>query len=398
MTAEPPDSDALRGRVRQALADADLGDGGSFLDLAVGRTLDVQVLDERVIVTVRLPVPSADRRSILERNLRRAVGPIEGVSDVTCRFSPVAPDPGTDVELLPDVKHVVAVGSGKGGVGKSTVAVNLATALASTGASIGLVDADIYGPNAPTMFGLSERTPDATLEDRILPREAHGVKVMSIDFLLKEDDPVIWRGPLVDRLIKQLFGDVQWGTLEYLIVDLPPGTGDAQLTLVQHVPVTGAVVVTTPQPVATDDARRGIRGFVRYDVPVLGIVENMAAFECPDCGTEHEVFGSGGADRLSREFGVPVLGRIPLDPAVGTHDETDDSTPPGVSIPGIGRLQLPRTRSERDPRTRVTPIAARDGDDTTHGAIERLATRAAARIANVTHDGRRPDDTATNPN
>jgi ATP-binding protein involved in chromosome partitioning len=246
---------------------------------------------------------------------------------------------------------------------------------------VGLLDADIYGPNAPTMLGISERTPRTTRDDAIVPWEAHGVKVMSMGFVAGEDDPIIWRGPMVDDALEQLFRDVRWGDLDYLVVDLPPGTGDAQLTLVQHLPVTGAVIVTTPQPVAVDDARRGLEGFVRYDVPVLGIAENMAGFECPDCGAEHDIFDAGGADSLSAEFDVPELGRIPLDPAVGASDaEAEDADPPGVSLPGLGRLQLPRTREQREQTTTSAPVALREGGGTTRVAAELLATRTAARI------------------
>ncbi|MEF8815020.1 MAG: P-loop NTPase, partial [Halovenus sp.] len=250
--------------VARALANASIGADIQFPDVAALNAFDVTVVDGTAMVTVTLPVPSDDLRAIVGRDVRRAVQTVDGVSTVECRFEPAVPDPGTDVDFIPDVKTVVAVSSGKGGVGKSTVAVNLATALAEAGASVGLLDADVYGPNAPAMLGLAERKPNSTHSDEIVPREAHGVKVMSIGFITGEDDPVIWRGPLVDEFIKQLFGDVAWGELDYLIVDMPPGTGDAQLSLVQHLPVTGAVIVTTPQLVAVDDARRGLRGFAGY--------------------------------------------------------------------------------------------------------------------------------------
>jgi ATP-binding protein involved in chromosome partitioning len=283
--------------------------------------------------------------------------------------------------MLPGVKNVVAVSSGKGGVGKSTVAANLAVALADAGASVGLLDADVYGPNAPTLFGLDGGAPAASIEDQMVPREAHGVKVMSMGFIADEDEPVIWRGPIVDEFVKQLFGDVSWGELDYLIVDLPPGTGDVQLSLVQHLPVAGAVVVTTPQEVALDDAARGLTGFARYDVPILGVVENMAGFVCPDCGEETDVFGAGGGDTLGEEFDLPVLGRVPIDPAVGTLDSGEEPPkPPGVSIPGIGRLQLPRTREEREGGGRLPPTALREDGGETREQLLRAATRVAARV------------------
>jgi ATP-binding protein involved in chromosome partitioning len=374
------DDNGLAARVRDALVDAAVGADVAGVSLAALGALSVQATGGSVSVEVTLPIPAGVLREAIEREIEAALVDVDGVSTVASRFQPRVPDPGARVDLLPDVKNVVAVSSGKGGVGKSTVAVNLATALAATGASVGLLDADVYGPNAPTMLGLGERIPKATPDDRMVPREAHGVKVMSMGFIVDEDDPVIWRGPLVDDLLEQLFGDVEWGALDYLIVDLPPGTGDAQLSLVQHLPLTGAVVVTTPQPVAVDDARRGLRGFTRYDVPIIGIVENMAGFECPGCGTEHDVFGTGGADGLSEEFGVPVLGRLPLNPTVGTLDRGEAPTPPGLTIPGIGRLQLPRTQAERERPTTLAPIAVREGGGEPRAAAEYVATRAAARV------------------
>lgn len=387
MKAEKPPADELEERVLRALADAEIGQDVVFANLVDLGAINVRINDGMVIAVVTLPIPSDNFRAILERDVRDAVQRVDAVSTVECQFAPHVPDSGANVDFIPDVKNIVAVASGKGGVGKSTVAVNLAVTLAAAGASVGLLDADVYGPNAPSMLGLEERTPDATLDDRIVPREAHDVTVMSMGFITDEDDPVIWRGPLVDEFIKQLFGDVEWGALDYLIVDLPPGTGDAQLSLVQHLPVTGAIIVTTPQPVAVDDARRGLRGFARYDVPILGIAENMASFECPDCETVHDIFDSDGAGQLSAEFDVPVLGRIPIDPAVGTLDgEEDVNDPPGVSVPGLGRLQLPRTSEERERSTSPAPIAIRKGGGATRDAAERLATQTSARINSLIVD------------
>jgi ATP-binding protein involved in chromosome partitioning len=374
------DERSVAAAVRRALADAAVGDDvvpGGLTDLGA---LSVDADGGAATVTVALPVPTAVR-STVEEAVREATDGVAGVDRVAVRFEPRVPDPGTRVDLIPNVKHVVAVASGKGGVGKSTVAVNLAAALADAGASVGLLDADVYGPSAPAMLGLDDRTPGATRDDEMAPREAHGVRAMSMGFIVGEDDPVIWRGPLVDDLLTQLFDDVAWGELDYLVVDMPPGTGDAQLSLVQHLPVAGAVVVTTPQPVAVDDARRGLQGFRRYDVPVLGVVENMTGFECPDCGAAHDLFGSGGADALGEEFDVPVLGRIPLDPAVGRldADESPDD-PPGVSIPGIGRLQLPRTNEERERPTSLAPAAVREGGGEARSELARAAVRTAARL------------------
>jgi ATP-binding protein involved in chromosome partitioning len=209
---------------------------------------------------------------------------------------------------------VVAVSSGKGGVGKSTVATNVALALARGGARVGLMDADIYGPNIPRMMGVDE--PPPIVNNRIMPLQAHGVKVMSLGFLVDRDQPAIWRGPIIMKVINQFLRDVDWGQLYYLLVDLPPGTGDAQLSLVQSTPVHGGIIVTTPQEVSVGDALRGAKMFERVAVPLLGIVENMSYFACPHCGKPSPLFGSGGGARLARELGAPLLGEIPLDPRV----------------------------------------------------------------------------------
>jgi len=214
----------------------------------------------------------------------------------------------------PNRGNIIAVSSGKGGVGKSTVAVNLAVALARAGARVGLMDADIYGPNIPRMMGLSE--PPMVINERIVPLEAHGVKVISLGVLIDRDQPAIWRGPIVMKIITQFLRDVAWGELDYFIVDMPPGTGDAQLSLVQATQVTGSVIVTTPQEVSVGDALRGVRMFERVGVPVLGIVENMSWFECPHCGKPTPIFGSGGGERLAREVDLPLLAQIPLFPRV----------------------------------------------------------------------------------
>jgi len=291
----------LEERVLDAVADAGVGADELFGGLADLDAVAVDVAGSVAHLAVTIPVPASTVRDRLEDGLRAAVARVDGVDDVEVAWRPNVADPGQRVDILPDVRNVVAVSSGKGGVGKSTVAANLAVALADAGASVGLLDADIYGPNAPSMLGLGDGSPATTPDARIVPREAHGVRVMSMDFVVDEDDPIIWRGPMVDDVPKQLTGDVEWGELDYLLVDMPPGTGDAQLTLVQYLPVAGAVVVTTPQSVAVDDARRGLRAFARYDVPILGIVENMSDFRCPDCGAVHEIFGDGGAAGLAEE-------------------------------------------------------------------------------------------------
>ncbi|WIV68206.1 Mrp/NBP35 family ATP-binding protein [Natrialbaceae archaeon AArc-T1-2] len=330
-------------------------------------------------IPVTIPVPSAELRESLERELNAAVTNRTEIDTVEVDWQPDPVDPGTEADIIPDVTHVIAVGSSKGGVGKSSVAVNLAAALADAGADVGLLDADVYGPNAPTMLGLSERAPEPTLDDQMVPQEAYGINVMSMGFVTEEDDPVIWRGPLVTDFIKQLFDDVEWGSLDYLFVDLPPGTGDAHLALVQSLPVTGAVIVTTPQDVAVADAKRALEGFVDYDVPILGIVENMSTFACDDCGTVHDIFGTGGGERLAGEFDVPVLGQIPIDSELGTVEQ-DGAGAPGIDIPLLGRLQLPQTERERRQQETVAPIAIRDDGGQARHAFRRLAGRTAGRI------------------
>ncbi|MCA9900955.1 MAG: Mrp/NBP35 family ATP-binding protein [Anaerolineales bacterium] len=230
-------------------------------------------------------------------------------------------------EEIPGILHVVAVASGKGGVGKSTVAVNLAAALAKGGLRVGLLDADIHGPNVPRMLGLKQLPPAEN--GKILPAEAYGIKVMSLAFA-GDAAPAIWRGPMIDKAIQQFLHDVTWGELDILVVDLPPGTGDAQLSLTQRIPVDGAIIVSTPQLVALDDARKGIAMFQKVGVPMLGLVENMSHFHCPDCGGVHYIFGQGGATKLATELNLPLMAEIPLEPLVR---EDSDSGLPAVLDP-----------------------------------------------------------------
>lgn len=241
----------------------------------------------------------------------------------------------SEAEPLPGVRNVIAVSSGKGGVGKSTVSTNLAAAWASAGYRVGLMDADIYGPDIPTMFGAYEKP--RMEDDQVIPVEAHGVKLMSLGFLVSDDTPAIWRGPIIMGIVRQFLHQVEWGELDYLIVDLPPGTGDAQLSLVQLVQVTGAVMVTTPQDVAVQGVLKGIRMFESVDVPVIGIVENMRGFVCPDCQTTHELFGAGGGEKLAASIGVPFLGAVPLGLAV--RQEGDRGTPTVIGRPDSPEAQ-----------------------------------------------------------
>lgn len=235
--------------------------------------------------------------------------------------------------IIPNVKNTIAVASGKGGVGKSTVAVNLAVALAKEGASVGLIDADIYGPSIPLMLGIKERPKVYQDKDsmKLIPISNYGVKLMSIGFLVEDNTPVIWRGPMASGAIKQFLSDVEWGELDYLIFDMPPGTGDIQLTLCQTIPLTGALIVTTPQVVSITDARKALKMFNRVNVPVLGVVENMSYFVAPDSGIKYDIFGTGGGEKLSKDEGVPFLGGIPLNTAV--REGGDKGVPIVYDIP-----------------------------------------------------------------
>ncbi|MCY4613263.1 MAG: Mrp/NBP35 family ATP-binding protein [Nitrospira sp.] len=246
--------------------------------------------------------------------------------------APTHATPGTQEAqeaVLPGVKHIIAVASGKGGVGKSTVSANLSVALAQTGARVGLMDADIYGPNIPMMMGVPE--PPEKKGDKIKPAEAHGVKIMSMGFFVPEETAIVWRGPMVHTAIQQFFRDVLWGELDYLLVDLPPGTGDAQLSLSQIVPLTGVVTVTTPQEVALYDVRKGLMMFKKVNVPLLGVIENMSFFVCGHCGERTEIFSFAGGERAAKKFEIPFLGRIPLDPAI--REGGDAGMPVVVSAP-----------------------------------------------------------------
>jgi ATP-binding protein involved in chromosome partitioning len=278
--------------------------------VSLGLVNDLDVDGDAVTVSLALGAPYSPSENDIAARVREVLE-AEGLEpDLTAAI----PD-RAEAEVLPGVKNVVAVASGKGGVGKSTVAVNLAAGLADRGARVGLFDADIYGPNVPRMVDADDH-PQATESETIVPPEKFGMKLMSMAFMVGEDDPIIWRGPMVHKVLTQLIEDVEWGHLDYLVVDLPPGTGDTQLTLLQTLPLTGAVVVTTPEDVAVDDARKGLRMFGRHDTTVLGVVENMSTFVCPDCGGTHDIFGAGGGEEFADANDLPFLGSIPLDPSV----------------------------------------------------------------------------------
>ena len=302
------DEEAVLDRLR-TVEDPLLGDD----IVSLGLVNEVSVEDGTIGVDLALGAPYSPVETAIAGEVRDALSADEMEVDLSARIP--GRDDGSPDQVLPGVKNVIAVASGKGGVGKSTVAVNLATGLAARGARVGLFDADIYGPNVPRMIDADE-PPVATANETLVPPEKHGVKLMSMAFLVGEDDPVIWRGPMVHKVITQLTEDVEWGPLDYLVVDLPPGTGDTQLSMLQTMPVTGAVVVTTPQAVALDDARKGLEMFAKHETIVLGIVENMATFVCPDCGSDHDIFDAGGGEEFADLHELPFLGSIPLDPAV----------------------------------------------------------------------------------
>ena len=234
------------------------------------------------------------------------------------------------VKLIPQVKNIIAVASGKGGVGKSTTAVNLALALAAEGANVGLLDADIYGPSQPQMLGITDK-PESHDGKSLEPMQAYGLQAMSIGFLIDPETPMVWRGPMVTQALQQLLGDTRWRDVDYLVIDLPPGTGDIQLTLAQQVPVTGAVIVTTPQDIALLDARKGLKMFEKVGVPIVGIVENMAIHVCSNCGHAEPIFGSGGGEKMCRDYGVPFLGSLPLD--IRIREQADSGRPTVVADP-----------------------------------------------------------------
>lgn len=277
---------------------------------------DIRIDDGAVTFTVVLTTPACPLKTVIKESCDKAVGAIPGVKTVGVEFTANVTQGRTQVKenLIPSVKNAIAVSSGKGGVGKTTVAVNLAVSLTLQGAKVGLMDADVYGPNVPMMMGL-ERPPQQQ-DGKLVPAESHGVKLISMGFFVPEDQPLTWRGPMIHTAIQQFLRDVIWGELDYLVVDLPPGTGDAQLSISQLVPLTGAVIVTTPQAVALHDSRKGLAMFQNVNVPVLGIVENMSYYVCGRCGERTEIFSYGGGERAAEKLGVPFLGRIPIDPAI----------------------------------------------------------------------------------
>jgi len=303
--------------------------GTDFVATRSARNIKVSGAD--VALDIELGYPGKSQQEPIRRQVMqalRAAGAANVVANVTSKVVAHAVQRG--VKLVPGIKNIIAVASGKGGVGKSTTAVNLALALSAEGASVGVLDADIYGPSQPMMLGIAGR-PESKDGKRIEPMEGHGLQASSIGFLIDVDTPMVWRGPMVTQALEQLLKDTNWRELDYLVVDLPPGTGDIQLTLAQKVPVTGAIIVTTPQDIALIDARKGLKMFEKVGIPILGIVENMSFHICPKCGHESHIFGSGGAEKMAKDYGTELLGQLPLDESI--RSQADSGKPTVVSDP-----------------------------------------------------------------
>ena len=314
--------------------------------LATKSVRNLKISGGDVSLDIELGYPAKTQIEAIRKEVTDKLRTLPGVGNVSVNVYSkiVAHAVQRGVKLLPGVKNIIAVASGKGGVGKSTTAVNLALALAAEGARAGILDADIYGPSIPTMLGISGRptSPDGKTIDPMLN---HGLQASSIGFLIDPDAPMIWRGPMVTQALEQLLRDTRWEDLDYLVIDLPPGTGDIQLTLAQRVPVTGAVIVTTPQDIALQDARKGLKMFEKVNIPILGIVENMSVHVCPNCGHESHIFGEGGAARMAQDYKVEVLGQVPLDVAI--REQADSGNPTVVAAPQSRAAEVYRQIARR---------------------------------------------------
>ncbi|MGQ9658939.1 MAG: iron-sulfur cluster carrier protein ApbC [Thermochromatium sp.] len=311
-------------------------------DLIAARAIkDIAIEGDQVRIKVVLGFPAKGIQQTVAEALAERVSRVDGVGAVSVDVGWEIKAHSVQKSLKPidNVKNIIAVASGKGGVGKSTTAVNLALALAAEGARVGLLDADIYGPSQPRMLGISGQ-PESKDGRRLEPMVSHGLQAMSIGFLIEEETPMIWRGPMVTQALEQLLNDTNWSDLDYLVVDLPPGTGDTQLTLAQKVPVSGAIIVTTPQDIALLDARRGLKMFQKVEVPVLGIVENMSIHICSKCGHEEPIFGQGGGQRMAEQYGIELLGALPLD--IRIREETDSGRPTVIAEPESRLTQIYR--------------------------------------------------------
>ncbi|HEV8396105.1 MAG TPA: Mrp/NBP35 family ATP-binding protein [Vicinamibacterales bacterium] len=330
--------------------------------VSMGLVRDIAIAEGQVTFTLAFTTQPPATKALMHSMASKAVARLPGVTKVQAKMGggPAAashaghahgqPAAGREgpaarpADLIPDVRYTIAVSSGKGGVGKSTVAVNLALALRATGAAVGIIDSDVYGPDLPLMLGTKGRP--GMFDNRILPVEAHGLKLMSIGLLVNEKEPLVWRGPMIHSFIQQMLKDVMWGALDYLIFDMPPGTGDAQLSLSQVIPLSGVVMVTTPQDVALLDVRKAIGMFQRLNVPMLGVVENMSQFVCPHCHETTAIFGATGGQRIAEEYGIPLLAKLPLDP------ETRIGGDAGAPIT-VGRPDSPQAVAFRDLAGRV---------------------------------------------
>jgi ATP-binding protein involved in chromosome partitioning len=292
----------------------------------------VKVDGDKVSVDILLGYPAKSQLEPVKAEVTKAIKALPGVAGVTVnvQMKIISHAVQRGVKLVPGIKNIIAVASGKGGVGKSTTAVNLALALAAEGASVGVLDADIYGPSQPIMLGIRGR-PESKDGKSIEPMEGHGIQASSIGFLIDPDTPMVWRGPMVTQALEQLLNETKWRDVDYLVVDLPPGTGDIQLTLAQRVPVTGAVIVTTPQDIALMDARKGLKMFDKVGIPILGIVENMSTHICSKCGHEEHIFGTGGGEKMGKDYNVELLGSLPLD--IRIREQADSGKPTVVADP-----------------------------------------------------------------
>jgi ATP-binding protein involved in chromosome partitioning len=314
--------------------------------IATKSAKNIKVDGGKVTLDVVLPYParmvSGEIKTMIEDKIKTIAGVESATANITWRV--VAHSVQKGVKLVPGVKNIIAVASGKGGVGKSTTAVNLALALAAEGASVGMLDADIYGPSQPTMLGIHGR-PESPDGQNLEPMLGHGLQAMSIGFLIDVETPMVWRGPMVTQALEQLLNNTKWKDLDYLVVDLPPGTGDIQLTLAQRVPVTGAVIVTTPQDIALIDARKGLKMFEKVGVPILGVVENMSLHICSSCGHEERIFGEGGGERMCKDYGVEFLGGLPLD--IHIREDSDIGKPSVVADPNSRIAEIYRQIARR---------------------------------------------------
>src|SRR5438132_5940162 len=325
--------------------------------VSFGFVKDLKVDGGDVAFTVHFQTENPNAGPQIARDAEAAARRVEGVTNVRVKLdiaprNAAGPAGGAQEELLPGVKYKIAVASGKGGVGKSTVSTNLALALRDLGFSVGMLDADIYGPSQQMMLGIAGHPQIDETDEKIMPMENHGIKTMSLGLITDPDTPVIWRGPMVMKALDQFLTDVKWGELDFMIIDLPPGTGDAQLTMTQKVPLTGAVLVTTPQDVALIDARKGLAMFRKVNVPVLGIVENMSYYICRHCGEREEIFGHGGGKRTAEMLGVPFLGEVPLDPQVVVGGDTgapivilDPTSPAAAAFRELARMIVQQIES-----------------------------------------------------